>query len=124
MEHAISEIFGEGVDARGASIPIYRALRRLLCSACGAPIPLGAFFTRKAIPGIAPRIMPRCRECAPFELRSDEETKKSPLIENLLTPADGKPDATGEPSLKASEEVERRLGPALSRARAKRETRR
>ena len=127
MEHGISEIYGEGRGPDGRAMPVYRALRELLCSACGAPIAEGSLFTRKSLPQFALRIMPRCRECAPFGTAGDAggETpkragaKRSKLLENLLTPA---PEAGGaqkksERSRDVSEEVARRLGPALSRSR-------
>lgn len=106
QERGISEIYGEGTDASGAPTPIYRALRTLLCSACGTPIPSGTLFTRKSIPNFSLRILPRCRRCAPFEERA------AGLIESLLSPP-------AEDERRASDEVERRLGPALDRSRRK-----
>ena len=145
MEHGISEIYGEGRGPDGRATPVYRALRELLCSACGAPIAEGSLFTRKALPQFALRIMPRCRECAPFALAGDTEgvrpaigavgesdgtrgerpkgvgARKSKLLEGLLTPAPetATPQKPERPR-DVSEEVARRLGPALSRSRRKR----
>jgi hypothetical protein len=143
MEHGISEIYGEGLGPDGRATPVYRALRELLCSACGAQIVEGSLFTRKSLPQFALRIMPRCRECAPFAVAGDTEgvrpaggpveesdgvgdetpegagARRSKLLEGLLTPA---PEAGGaqkvpERPRDVSEEVARRLGPALSRSR-------
>jgi hypothetical protein len=146
MEHGISEIYGEGRGPNGRATPVYRALRELLCSACGAPIAEGSLFTRKPLPQFALRIMPRCRECAPFALAGDTKgvgpavgaagesdgavgetpkgagAKRSKLLESLLTPAP-ETATTQKPAERprdVSEEVARRLGPALSRSRRKR----
>ena len=67
-QEGISELVGEGAGARGRRTKVYRALRELLCSSCGTSIPEGALFTRETIRLFALRLMPRCRECAPFEL--------------------------------------------------------
>jgi len=142
MEHGISEIYGEGRGPDGRATPVYRALRELLCSACGAPIAEGGLFTRKVLPQVALRIMPQCRECAPFALAGDAEgvkpavgdagssdgvggelptgagAKRSKLLEGLLTPAPetATPQKPGR-SRDAAEKVASRLGPALSRSR-------
>lgn len=146
MEHAVSEIYGAGRGPDGRATPVYRALRELLCSSCGAQIAEGSLFTRKALPQFALRIMPRCRECAPFALAGDAEgilpvggedgaasdgvggktpkdagAKRSKLLESLLTPAPETEDAQKSgPSRDVAEEVARRLGPALSRSRRRR----
>jgi hypothetical protein len=134
MEHGISEIFGEGVDRAGRATPVYRALRELLCSGCGAIIPEESLFTRKTLPQLALRILPRCRECTPFELPAGDPGKRSKLLDSLMSPAretgDGQPETGGEqetaakqkddPRRDVSAEIERRLGPALSRGRRKR----
>lgn len=126
MAQGISEIFGEGLDEKGASVAIYRALRTLFCSACGTPIGVGALFTRRAVPGFGPRILPRCVKCVPFELKEtgaeSGETGAgggSQLLESLLTPDSDTPDETDERPRDLSEEAARRLGPALSRSRRK-----
>jgi hypothetical protein len=117
-ERGISEIFGEGSDAGGRPTPIYRALRALLCSACGTPMPAGSLFTRISIPHFALRILPRCQRCAPFEVRSEgQDAPKSSLINNLLSPPEEPKAATAEPPRDARQEVAKRLGPALSRSR-------
>jgi len=142
MEHGISEIYGEGRGPDGRATPVYRALRELLCSACGAPIAEGSLFTRKSLPQFAMRIMPRCRECAPFGTAGEAGrvtpavgdggasdgagggtpkgagVKRSKLLEGLLTPA---PEREGgqesERARDVAEKVASRLGPALSRSR-------
>lgn len=123
MGQGISEIFGEALDEAGVATPLYRALRPLLCSSCGSPIPSGALFTRQTVHGLSLRIMPRCRECAPFEPRGEVEgrkSKRSKLMDNLLAPAaDERPKEPESQSEKAREESARRLGPALSRSRRK-----
>lgn len=143
MEHGVSEIYGEGRGPDGRATPVYRALRELLCSSCGAPIAEGSLFTRKSLPQFALRIMPRCRECAPFRVAGDAggvlpavgdaggtpdgaggESPEGPgagrskLLENLLTPEpEKKAPRKSEPARDVNEEVARRLGPALSRSR-------
>ena len=142
MDHGISEICGEGRGPDGRATSVFRALRELLCSACGAPIAEGSLFTRKSLPQFALRIMPRCRECAPFRMAGDavevtpagggEQSdsveaevpegagakKRSKLIDGLLTPA---PETETPQKPKRShnidEKVASRLGPALSRSR-------
>lgn len=134
MEHGISEIFGEGLDRAGGAIPVYRALRELLCSGCGAIIPEESLFTRKTLPQLALRILPRCPKCTPFELPERGRGKRSKLLDSLMSPV----RETGRGQLEAgarqetgaeqkddrrrdlSEEIASRLGPALSRGRHKR----
>jgi hypothetical protein len=119
-EGGISEIYGEGSDAAGRQTPIYRALRTLLCSACGTPIPSGSLFTRKSIPQFALRILPRCRRCAPFEVTAEgrPEEPGPGLLGSLLSGEEPEKNAPERPA-GVDEEVERRLGPALSRSRRK-----
>ena len=143
MEHAISEIYGSGRGMDGRATPVYRALRELLCSVCGAQIAEGSLFTRKALPQFALRIMPRCRECAPFGMTGDAGSvlpaggdggspagvegelppqagaKRSKLLESLLTTERETPPQS-EPSRDVAREVASRLGPALSRSRRRR----
>src|SRR5918911_2908123 len=83
-QEGISEVVGEGTGPTGRRTKVYRALRELLCSSCGTPVPLGALFTRETHTQFALRLMPRCRECAPFELEGGGERKRSKLLENLL----------------------------------------
>ncbi len=119
MKKSISEIVGTADSVGKSSVTVYRALRQLLCARCGAEIKEGALFTRRTLTGYGLRILPQCRECAPFTLRSGARDR-SALIESLLSPA------TEEASLetrkceqqeKTAEAVEQRLGPALRRAR-------
>jgi hypothetical protein len=128
MEKGISEIVGRGNLEDGRSTDVYRALRSLLCAACGAEIPEGLFFTRRRVRGIGLRIMPQCPKCAPFTLQPDRK-EKSALLKSLLAehPSDSSsraasasPEADAEAQAKAesvNEEVRRRLGPALKRSR-------
>jgi len=143
MEHGISEIYGEGRGPDGRATSVFRALRELLCSACGAPIAEGSLFTRKALPQFALRIMPRCRECAPFRMAGDPTgvtpaggdvgqsdsvegelpegagaKKRSKLMEGLLTPVpETETPQKPKRSRNVDEKVASRLGPALSRSR-------
>lgn len=120
-EGGISEIYGEALDATGRQTPVYRALRTLLCSACGTPIPAGGLFTRKSIPQFALRILPRCRRCAPFEVTAEgrPDEQRSSLISGLLSEPEGPEKGPAERPDRVEEEIERRLGPALSRSRGK-----
>jgi hypothetical protein len=130
MDKGISEIVGGGRLASGGSAQVYRALRSLLCSTCGAEIAEGALFTRRTVKGIGVSIMPQCAKCAPFTLQSDKK-EKSALLRSLLAeqPAASSnrkdlsaevssPLDTKEKSL--DEQVRQRLGPALKRGRHKR----
>ena len=143
MDHGISEIYGEGRGADGRAVSVYRALRELLCSACGAAIAEGSLFTRKDLSPFALRLMPRCSECAPFGMAGDAvgmspavgddgtpntveaklpegagAKKRSKLIEGLLTPApETEAPQPPERSRSVAEKVASRLGPALSRSR-------
>ena len=129
MEKAISEIVGQGELKSGKSTQVYRALRSLLCSACGALIAESALFTRRRVKGIGLRIMPQCQRCAPFTLREDKK-EKSALLESLLREPPDASKNVSVPSKRSStevsakpeeknidEEVRRRLGPALKRGR-------
>ncbi len=117
MSQGISEIFGEATGEDGEDVAIYRALRALLCSRCGAPIPLGSLFTRKSVPGIGPRILPRCIKCAPFELKKERKAEESKMIENLLSTETDEHKKENAPRRDINKEVTSRLGPALSRSR-------
>ena len=130
MEKGISEIVGQGELKGGRTTEVYRALRPLFCSTCGALIAEGALFTRRRVKGIGLRIMPQCQKCAPFTLR-EEKKEKSALLESLLR--EQPPDASNNASASSDsrytkisakqeeknidEEVKRRLGPALKRGR-------
>ena len=131
MRDAISEIVGRGKLGKGGSAQVYRALRRLLCSTCGAEIAEDALFTRRSVKGFGLNIMPQCRKCAPFTLQQDQK-EKSALLQALLreeSPDSSKPEsapasfpqdiAAQEEKRNVAEEVRRRLGPALKRGRRK-----
>ena len=111
----ISRIVGEALCG-GARRPLYEALRELLCSTCGAPIPEGARFTRHHPEGGGEPILPRCARCAPFELAG---ARRSPLLDSLLKPdGEGPRDEAGRPE--AAKATNERLRPALARSRRSR----
>lgn len=115
MVKGISVIIGEtdGGDD-GAVVPVYRALRPLLCSSCGAAIDEGMLFTRRAIADGGLRVAAQCRECAPF-IQNDgggEGRPRSSLLESLFTPQAGRERGRREPG-QAAESVKERLGPTL-----------
>lgn len=131
MEKGISEIAGRVDLASGGNALAYRALRPLLCAACGMVIAEGALFTRHKVKGIGVSIMPRCQQCEPFALRASKE-EKSDLLKSLLagqqTPPSKNSGSTANDSSQNSskpqgdkknivEEVRKRLGPALKRGR-------
>lgn len=147
MKEAISEIVGDAVLADKTACVAYRALRPLECSTCGAAIAEGTLFTRRSLPHMALRIWPQCQRCAPLELKpavvaaaveaSPEQEQRPParsaLLHSLLTTKDASPrpspptpptsstDDSPTPAKRTTEqEVERRLGPALRRARRSR----
>lgn len=98
---------------------VYRALRQLICAACGGTIREGELFTRRALPGQEVPVSSRCRGCAPFTSRGSEKAE-SDLIKSLLTPTDGEPKPEAGSSRRREEVIRavmKRLGPALSRAR-------
>ena len=127
MEKGISEIVGRADLDEGRSTDLYRALRTLLCSTCGAEIAEGTLFTRRKVKGIGVRIMPQCQQCEPFKLSVDKE-KESSLLRSLLS---GQPtrarsgrrlssEEASQMDAKAKtieDEVRRRLEPALKRGR-------
>jgi hypothetical protein len=110
---------GEAFGAGGAGVTVYRALRQLICAACGGTIREGDLFTRLLLPGQGLRIVSRCRGCAHFTWR-DDAREETDLIKALLTPpaGGGKPEA-GSPARRKEvfRAVMKRLGPALGRAR-------
>lgn len=127
-QEGISELVGEGAGLKGRRSKIYRALRELLCSSCGTPISEGALFTRETIRQFGLRLMPRCRECAPFEFEGVSGAKRSKLLENLLNapaetterPAAETKRRPGDDAPTRNEGAASRLGPALARGRRKR----
>jgi hypothetical protein len=114
MVKGISVIVGDADGKDGARAPVYRALRPLLCSSCGADIGEGTLFTRRALADGGLRVAAQCGECAPFTWRDggEKERRRSPLLESLFTPR-----AEGEHRSRergpAAESVKERLGPAL-----------
>ena len=119
MAKGISEIVGEAFGAGGSRVTVYRALRQLICAACGGTIREGDLFTRRALPGQGLRISSRCSGCAPFTSRGGARVK-SALIESLLTPQAVEEEAEARRPARREEVVEavmKRLGPALSRTR-------
>lgn len=78
----ISEIVGETDCAKLGCGVVYRALRDIVCTGCGAPVPEGELFTRwqfrratnlSGDPNVAPpRLAARCRACVNF---ADEAVK-------------------------------------------------
>ena len=125
MEKGISEIVGCADLDEGRSTELYRALRSLLCSTCGAEIKEGMLFTRRKVKGIGVRIMPQCAKCEPFTPQPGKE-KESTLLRSLLAePAKDlrrRASLPSEDSAKSriiEEKVRQRLEPALDRARRK-----
>ena len=128
MDKGISEIVGRAELKGGGNIQVYRALRSLLCSTCGAEIAEDALFTRRRVKGIGLSIMPQCSKCRPFTLQASKQ-EKSALLRSLLLeqPTEsssraGVSSAGASPESQAKEknveeEVRRRLGPALKRGR-------
>jgi hypothetical protein len=116
MVKGISVIVGRAESGDGAEVPVYRALRTLLCSSCGATIGEGTLFSRRALGTGGLRVAAQCRECAPFVPRDDgeKERRRSPLLESLLAP-EPESGAEIEPRLMeyVTAEVRKRLGPAL-----------
>jgi hypothetical protein len=120
MAKGISEIVGLADGMGKSRVTVYRALKILMCAACGETIGEGVLFTRRSLYGQGLRILPKCRKCAPFDLRTfdQNEQRQSALIESLLTPP---PEPSGVKQVRKPgaerEAVERRLGPALRRCR-------
>lgn len=116
MGKGISVIVGSAEGGGGKEVPVYRALRTLLCSSCGATIGEGALFTRRALVGGGLRVAAQCRECAPFVPRDDGEKgrQRSPLLESLLAPeTGGEIVVEHRQSEQRAESLRKRLGPAL-----------
>jgi hypothetical protein len=133
MRDAISEIVGQGKFGDGKSAQVYRPLRPLLCSTCGAEIAEDTLFTRRGVKGFGMNIMPQCHKCAPFALLDKKEKKeKSALLQALLreqSPGSAERERASEDSSqeasaqedkkRIAEEVRQRLAPALKRGRGK-----
>lgn len=120
MAKGISEIVGLADGMGKSRVTVYRALKILMCAACGETIGEGVLFTRRSLYGHGLRILPRCQKCAPFELRTTgkNEQRRSALIEMLLTPQPDPSDVRQVRNPGAEREaVERRLGPAFRRSR-------
>ncbi|HEV2705528.1 MAG TPA: hypothetical protein VGV59_06360 [Pyrinomonadaceae bacterium] len=115
MPREISEIIGR--DGRG--IPVYRALRALLCRDCGEFINEGALFSRWPLTQGGLRILPRCRKCVPLDFSEETPAQNSTLVDTLLDARD-ETDAQETPppqQERIREEVSKRLSPALRRTR-------
>jgi hypothetical protein len=119
MKQGISEIVGTAFGTGQLRVTIYRALKELLCAACGEPIKEDALFTRRSLDGEGIRILSQCRKCAPFNLRStdEKERRQSVLLESLLTPQPEPSEVQVRNPSAEREAVERRLGPALRHCR-------
>lgn len=119
MKQGISEIVGEAHGTGQSKVTIYRALKELLCAACGEPIREGTLFTRRSLDGQGLRILSQCQKCAPFNLHSvvKKEQRRSALLESLLTPRPEPSEVQVHNPGAEREAVERRLGPALRRCR-------
>jgi hypothetical protein len=116
MSKGISVIVCRAESGDGREVPVYRALRALRCSSCGATIGEGALFTRRALPDGRLRVAAECRECAPFVARGKDGKgqRRSPLLESLLGPEPaGETVLEHRPVDQRAEPVRKRLGPAL-----------
>ena len=114
MKKGISEIVGHTIEGNE---PVYRALRPLLCAACGGEIPEGSLFTRHMLGQM--RLLPHCQKCKPFSLEANKNS--SSLLKALLstqaeTARSRKPRLTDDHADEIREAVEARLGPALKQA--------
>jgi hypothetical protein len=114
MAKGISVVVGEADGGDGAGVPVYRALRPLVCSSCGAAIGEGMLFTRRALADGGLRVAAQCKECAPFTWSDGygEGRCRSPLLDSLFTPEAGREDGRRETG-QTAESVRERLGPAL-----------
>jgi hypothetical protein len=92
MVKGISVIVGEANAGDGSEVPVYRALRPLVCSSCGAAIGEGTLFTRRALADGGLRVAAQCMECAPFTWREGggKARSRSPLLESLFAPQAGR----------------------------------
>lgn len=136
MKRAVSEIVGRAELAGHAPVAIYRALTPLRCASCDGLIAEGELFTRRNTFGQGLRILPRCRQCAPFTLMPEEAKTVHPMLDSLLSPAaetstvsKGRlaknssttaAPAPDEKQKRIKEAMIERLGPALKHARHRR----
>ncbi|MEJ7709441.1 MAG: hypothetical protein WKF84_06175 [Pyrinomonadaceae bacterium] len=112
---SISEIAGEALLMNGERAKAYRALRPVFCTGCTNVINIGDLFTRAELRRI--QLLPRCIECAPFEVKAEEEGREQALIRNLLSPLSTGNEISLAENERAKEEVQKRIGPALKRVR-------
>lgn len=119
MAKGISEIVGEASGAGDSRVTVYRALRQIICAACGETIGEGVLFTRRSLYEQGLRILPQCQQCVPFDVRAagENERRQSVLLESLLTPQPEPNEVRIHNPDAEREAVERRLGPALRRCR-------
>lgn len=121
MAKGISETSGEALLADGTSVKLYKALRPLVCAACAGSIKEGELFTRSKLAGLP--LAPRCYRCAPFKMKAESAGTKSALLNALLDTSyaskSGSQTATATEQIRVRREMEKRLGPALRRARRK-----
>ncbi len=112
---SISEVAGEALLANGEGAKAYRALRPVFCTGCTNVINIGDLFTRVELRRI--QLLPRCMECAPFEIKPEEEGRAEALIKTLLSPSSTGNEISPSENERAREEVQKRIGPALKRVR-------
>lgn len=126
MGKGISIIGGGAMSGDGTEVPVYRALRDLLCSSCSATIGEGTLFTRRAVATGKLRVAAQCRNCMPFTSRSGERkgSPRSALLESLFTPEPAGDRATDSCHAENADAVRKRLGPALQYRAGKKRTRR
>ncbi|HEX8499523.1 MAG TPA: hypothetical protein VF659_02945 [Pyrinomonadaceae bacterium] len=105
-----SERAGDAALESGGRTTLYRALRELTCSRCGAVIREGELFTRGAATAAGLPLIRSCRGCAPFEPAGG-------LLEALFAAGSGREPAD---AADAREKVLSRLGPALAAGRKRR----
>lgn len=115
MAKGISEICGQALLSNGRCVNVYRALRPLVCAACGSLIKEKELFSRGKLAGLP--LAPRCRECLPFELQPESATSESGLLKSLFeTSSKSRSRALTEAEQRnIRRKVEKRLGPALKR---------
>lgn len=126
----ISEQAGQVAGADGKNRKAYRALRVLFCSVCSKPIRVGELFTRWAIAGQNVPLMPKCAMCAPFTAPV-EDASPNPLLQSLLADereveANSRPEQLADADSRdvksqTDEALQKRLGPALARAKRPRD---